>query len=106
MQDIRLEPHPADTTSVVEETHEPTAKANKEIRESAYDKLALNKLTMERKAFEERTPRKPNGSRRRRIRSIDVLPGPARKAPEPKPAERKAPLREPPRAKLPRLGHH
>ncbi len=56
MQDIRLEPHPADTTSVVEETHEPTAKANKEIRASAYDKLALNKLTMERKAFEERTP--------------------------------------------------
>jgi hypothetical protein len=56
MQDIRLEPRPADTTSVVEETHEPTAKANKEIRESAYDKLVLNKLTMERKDFEERTP--------------------------------------------------
>ena len=46
MQIARSEPRPAETSSVVEETPEPTAKATGETRESAYEKLALNKLTI------------------------------------------------------------
>jgi hypothetical protein len=113
MQDARSEPRPAEPASIVKETPEPTAKASKETRESAYEKLALNKLTIEREAPEkpapapepELKPHKMEPERRVRVgaTSVDVLPGPARKATEPKPPERKASVSEPPRAKLPRF---
>jgi hypothetical protein len=129
MQDARSEPRPVKTASVVEETPESTAKASKETRESVYEKLALNKLTIEREAPEvpapapepelkpqnELKPQKKEPERRVQAgaTSVDVLPGPARKVTEPKPPERKppkrkpperkAPFREPPRAKLPTL---
>lgn len=105
MQDARSEPRPAETASVVEETPEPTAKASKETTESAYEKLALNKLTIEREAPEDPAPTpepalKPQKKEpERRVRagatSVDVLPGPAQKATEPKPPER-PPKRKPP----------
>lgn len=119
MQDARSEPRPAETASVVEETPEPTAKASKETRESAYEKLALNKLTIEREAPEEPAPApepelKPQNELKpqkkepeRRVRagatSVDVLPGPAQKATEPKPPER-PPKRKPPKRKAPVQG--
>ncbi len=95
----------------VEKTPEPTAKATKETRESAYEKLALNKLTIEREAPKEPAPapepeRKPRKKElERRVRagatSVDVLPGPARKAPESKPPEQKPPEQKPPEQKPP-----
>ena len=118
-QDARSEPRPVETAPAVEETPEPTAKATKESRESAYEKLALNKLTIEREAPEEPAPapasapasapepeRKPQKKEpERRVRagatSVDVLPGPARKAPESKPTERKPPEQKPPEQKPP-----
>ncbi len=110
-QDARSEPRPVETAPAVEETPEPTAKATKESKESAYEKLALNKLTIEREAPEEPAPapepeRKPQKKEpERRVRagatSVDVLPGPARKAPEPKPTERKPPEQKPPEQKPP-----
>jgi len=110
-QDARSEPRPVETAPAVEETPEPTAKATKESRESAYEKLALNKLTIEREAPEEPAPapepeRKPQKKEpERRVRagatSVDVLPGPARKAPESKPTERKPTERKPPEQKPP-----
>jgi sortase A len=94
---------------VVEETPEPTAKATGETRESAYEKLALNKLTIEREAPEEQTPapepeRKPQKKEpERRVRagatSVDVLPGPARKAPESKPPAQEPPEQKPSKRK-------
>ena len=112
MQDVRSEPRPAETASVVEETPESTAKASKETRESVYEKLALNKLTIEREAPEvpapapepelkpqnELKPQKKEPERRVRAgaTSVDVLPGPARKVTEPKPPERKPPERKAP----------
>lgn len=96
---------------MVEETPGPTAKIGKETRESAYEKLALNKLTIEREAPEESAPapepeRKPRKQEpERRVRagatSVDVLPGPARKATEPKPPERKPTKQKPPERKAP-----
>ncbi len=110
-QDARSEPRPAETASAVEETPEPAAKATKETKESAYEKLALNKLTIEREAPEEPAPapepeRKPQKKEpERRVRagatSVDVLPGPARKAPEPKPTEREPPEPKPTEQKPP-----
>ena len=95
MQDARSESRPAETAPVIEATHEPTSKVNGEARESAYEKLALNKLTIEREAPEEPEPapepeRKPQKKEpERRVRAgatgVDVLPGPARKAPKQKP---------------------
>jgi sortase A len=111
MQDARSEPRPAEKASMVEETPEPTAKATGETRESAYEKLALNKLTIEREAPEEQTPapepeRKPQKKEpERRVRagatSVDVLPGPARKAPGPKPPAQKPAERKPTERKTP-----
>jgi sortase A len=111
MQDARSEPRPAETASVVEETPESSAKASKETRESAYEKLALNKLTIEREVPEEpapapepeRKPRKKEPERRVRaeVTSVDVLPGPAQKAPKPKPTARKSPEQKPPERKAP-----
>jgi sortase A len=111
MQDARSEPRPAEKASVVEETPEPTAKASKETTKSAYEKLALNKLTIEREVPEEPAPApepelKPQKNEpERRVRagatSVDVLPGPAPKATEPKPPERKPPERKPPERKAP-----
>jgi LPXTG-site transpeptidase (sortase) family protein len=102
---------------MVEETPEPAAKATGESRESAYEKLALNKLTIEREVPEEPAPApepelKPQNELKpqkkepeRRVRagatSVDVLPGPAPKATEPKPPERKPPERKPPERKAP-----
>jgi hypothetical protein len=123
MQDARSEPRPAETASVVEETPEPTAKATGETRESAYEKLALNKLTIEREAPKNRRPpRSPNGSRRRRSRSAtcergrrastcspdrrERLPGrnlPPRNLPNGNLPSGRPPFKEPPRAKLPTL---
>lgn len=119
MQDARSEPRPAETASVVEENPEPTAKTSKETRESAYEKLALNKLTIEREAPEEPTPapepeltpqnelkpRKKEPERRVRAgaTSVDVLPGPARKATEQKPPDQ-PPKRKPPKRKAPVQG--
>jgi sortase A len=124
MQNARSEPRPAEAASVVEEIPEPSAKANGEARESAYEKLALNKLTIEREAPEEPAPvpkperkpqkKKPEGRVRVGATSVDVLPGPARKASEPrsharkppeqkpveqKPAKRKAPVQRAPEGK-------
>jgi LPXTG-site transpeptidase (sortase) family protein len=112
MQIARSEPRPAETSSMVEETPEPAAKATGESRESAYEKLALNKLTIEREVPEEPAPApepelKPQNELKpqkkepeRRVRagatSVDVLPGPAPKATEPKPPERKPPERKAP----------
>lgn len=111
MQDARSESRPAETVSVVEEAPEPTAKANGETRESAYEKLALNKLTIEREAPEEPAPapepeRKPQKKKpERRVRagatSIDVLPGPAREAPEPQPPAQEPPEKKPAKRKPP-----
>ncbi len=56
MQDVRSEPRLAETASVGEETFEPTAKVAGETRESGYEKLALNKLTIKREAPEEPAP--------------------------------------------------
>ena len=113
-QDARSEPRPAETASTVEETPEPPAKSSKETRESAYEKLALNKLTIERPAPREPAPapapapepdRKPQQEPERRVRagasSIEVLPGPSRKTPEPKAPTRKAPERKAPERKAP-----
>ncbi len=110
-QDARSEPRPVETAPAVEETPEPTAKATKESRESAHEKLALNKLTIEREAPEEPAPapepeRKPQKKEpERRVRagatSVDVLPGPARKAPKPKPPAREPPEPKPPKPKPP-----
>ena len=92
----------------MEETPEPPAKSSKEARESAYEKLALNKLTIERPAPQEPAPapepdRKPQKEPERRVRagasSIEVLPGPSRKTPEPKAPTRKAPERKDPNAR-------
>ncbi len=104
MQNARSEPRPAETASVVEEIPEPSTKANGETRESAYEKLALNKLTIEREAPEEPAPvpklerkpqkKNPEGRVRAGATSVDVLPGPARKASEPG-----SPTREPPKQK-------
>jgi hypothetical protein len=87
MQYARSEPRPAETAPVIEATHEPTSKANGEARESAYEKLALNKLTIEREASEEpesaqepeRKPQKKEPERRVRAGAtgVDVLPRPA-----------------------------
>jgi sortase A len=111
MQDARSEPRTAETASVVEETPEPTAKASRETRESAYEKLALNKLTIEREAPEapapptkpELKPQKKEPERRVRAgaTSVDVLPGPSPKAPKPKPPAHKPFEREPPERKVP-----
>lgn len=111
MQDARSKSRPAETVSVVEEAPEPTAKANGETRESAYEKLALNKLTIEREAPEEPAPapepeRKPQKKKpERRVRagatSIDVLPGPAREAPEPQPPAQEPPEKKPAKRKPP-----
>jgi sortase A len=118
MQDARSEPRPTETASVVEETPEPTAKASKTTREAAYEKLALNKLTIEREAPEEPAPApepelkpqnelKPQKKPERRVRagatSVDVLPGPARKATEQKPPDQ-PPKRKPPKRKAPVQG--
>ncbi len=110
-QDARSEPRPAKTASVIEKTPEPTAKASKETREAAYEKLALSKLAIEREAPEEpapapeteRKPRKKEPERRVRAgaTSLDVLPGPAQKTPKPKPTERKPPEQKPPERKAP-----
>jgi hypothetical protein len=93
MQVARSEPRPAEKTSVVEETHEPAAKANGVARASAYKKLTLYKLTVEREAPEEPAPvpkperkpqkKEPEGRVRAGATSVDVLPGSARKASEP-----------------------
>jgi sortase A len=101
-EDARSEPRPAEPASLVKETPEPTAKASKETKESAYEKLALNKLTIEREAPEKPAPapepelkpqkKEPECRVRAGATSVDVLPGPARKATEPKPPERKAPV--------------
>lgn len=126
LQDARSEPRPAELASAGEEPTKPTAKANGVTRESAYEKLALNKLTIEREAPEEPAPspetkRKPQKKEpERRVRagatSVDVLPGPTRKASKPKPptrklseqkraerkpAERKPPVHRAPESKAP-----
>jgi sortase A len=111
MQDARSEPRPAETATMVEETPEPTAKVSKETRESAYEKLALNQLTIKREAPEEpahapepkRKPQKKEPERRVRAgaTSIDVLPGPAQKFPKQKSPKQKPPERKPPERKAP-----
>jgi sortase A len=110
-QDARSEPRSAETAPAVEEPPEPPTKATRETRASAYEKLALNKLTIEREAPEEPAPapepeRKPQKKEpERRVRAgattVDVLPGPARKAPKPKPPAREPPERKPPERKAP-----
>ena len=100
---------------MVEETPEPAAKATGESRESAYEKLALNKLTIEREVPEEPAPApepelKPQNELKpqkkepeRRVRagatSVDVLPGPTRKAPESEPPAQEPPEQKPPKRK-------
>jgi sortase A len=111
LQDARSEPRPAETAPAVEEPPEPPTKATRETRKSAYEKLALNKLTIEREAPEEPAPapapeRKPQKKEpERRVQAgattVDVLPGPARKAPESKPPARESTERKPPKRKAP-----
>ena len=105
----RSDPRPAEKASVVEETHEPTAKANGVTRASAYEKPALNKLTIEGESPEEPAPlpkperkpqkKEPEGRVRAGATSVDVLPGPARKVAETKPPTRKPPEQKPPEQK-------
>jgi sortase A len=111
MQDARSEPRPAGTTSAVEKAPEQTAQANRGTIESAYEKLALNELTIEREAPEEPAPapepeRKPQKKEpKRRMQAgatgVDVLPGPTRKASKPKPPEQKPVKQKPAKQKAP-----
>jgi sortase A len=115
MQGAKLEPRSVKTSLAVEETPEASTRASKEARESDYEKLALNKLTIERPAAKEPaseepapTPepeRKPEKEPEQRVRagakSFSVLPGPARKAPKPKAPPRKTPENKAPERKAP-----
>jgi len=112
MQDARSEPRPAETTpAAAEEAPKRTATVNRETRESAYEKLALNKLTIEREAPEEPEPtpkpeRKPQKKKQeRRVRAgatgADLLPGPARKVREQKPSEQEQVDQRPAKRKAP-----
>ena len=116
IQDARSEPRPTEvdptqaTDPAVEKAPGPSAKESKETSQSAYEKLALNKLDIEESVPKEPAPtpqpeREPQKEPEHRVKAgaanVAVLPGPARKAPTPKAPARKAPTRKPPAPKAP-----
>lgn len=106
-----VEAVPAESTDPkVEKAPESSARARKETREAAYEKLALERLTIDEAVPEEPAPtpeperkpeKKPEQSVRAGVASVSVLPGPARKAPKPKAPPRKAPESKAPERKAP-----
>lgn len=116
IQDARSESRPTEavpaqaTNPAVEKAPEPSTKASKETRQSAYEKLALNKLDIEEPAPKEPAPtpqpeRVPQKEPEHRVKAgaanVSVLPGPAPKAPAPKAPARKAPAPKAPARKVP-----
>ncbi len=76
------------TDPVTEKAPKPSAKASKKTKESAYEKLALNKLVIERPTPNEPAPepernpeKESNNHPRAQVASVPVLPGPQRKVP-------------------------
>jgi sortase A len=116
VQDARSEPRPTEavpaqaTDPAVEKAPGPSTKASKVTRQSAYEKLALNKLNIEESVPKEPAPtpkpeREPQKEPEHRVKAgaanVSVLPGPARKAPMPKAPARKAPAPKAPARKAP-----
>ena len=115
-QDARSEPRPTEAVSAqateptVEKAPTPSTKASKETRQSAYEKLALNKLDIKEPVPKEPAPtpepeREPQKEPEHRVKAgaanVSVLPGPARKAPTPKAPAPKAPVQKVPEQKVP-----
>jgi hypothetical protein len=109
IQDARSEPRPTDTDPAqatepaVEAAPKPSTKASKETRQSAYKKLALNKLDIKEPVPKEPAPtpepepepqKEPEHHVKAGAVSVSVLPGPAPKAPTPKAPTPKAPARK------------
>jgi sortase A len=111
IQDARSEPRPTEavpakgTNPTLEKAPKPSTKASKETRQSAYEKLALNKLDIEEPAPTPQPEREPQKEPEHRVKAgaanVSVLPGPARKAPTPKAPTPKAPAPKAPARKAP-----
>lgn len=93
------------TDPVTEEAPKPSAKASRKSKESAYEKLALNKLVIERPTPKEpaqepeRNPEKESKNHpRAQVASVPVLPGPQRKVPPQNAPKREAPKQSYPQA--------
>jgi sortase A len=101
-QAARTEPRPAETVPAAEKASKPS-RADKAARESAYDKLSLNKLAIERPAPKKPAPApKPEQNEKKAERApqtanVSMLPGQPRKAPA-----RRAPKKEPPKQEPPK----
>src|SRR3954453_107186 len=91
IQDARSEPRPTEadpaqaTEPAVEKAPKPSTKASKETRQSAYEKLALNKLDIKEPVPKEPAPtpepeREPQKEPEHRVKAgaanVSVLPGP------------------------------
>ena len=110
-QAARTEPRPAEAVPAAEKSSKPS-RADKAARGSAYDKLSLNKLTIERPAPKKPAPvPKPEQNEKKVERApqaanVSVLPGqprkaPARRVPKKEPPKKEPPKQEPPEKKAP-----
>ena len=110
-QAARTEPRPAEAVPAAEKASKPS-RADKAVRESAYDKLSLNKLAIERPAPKKPSPApKPEQNEKKAERapqteagaaSVSVLPGQPRKFPTQRAPKKAPPKQEPPKQEPPK----
>ena len=110
-QAARTEPRPAEAVPAAEKASKPS-RADKAVRESAYDKLSLNKLAIERPPPKKPSPApKPEQNEKKAERapqteagaaSVSVLPGQPRKFPTQRAPKKASPKKAPPKQEPPK----
>ena len=101
-QAARTEPRPAEAGPTAEKASKPS-RTDQAARESAYDKLSLNKLAIERPAPKKPAPTpKPEQNEKKAERApqtanVSMLPGQPRKSPARRVPKKEPPKKEPPK---------